>query len=499
MIDVTITLVDEVHAFVHGLESRDLQTLYEEYAVFANNYFFNPKFKFGAWDGRISFFGQDGKTYVRLLPDIIKKIASFKRYKMNLEDRRVASVFQPELIDKDIFKHFITDTGQPLELYEHQVRVVNTLLEEGSGIALAATGSGKSYICAAIAQQYNKVNARVIVVVPSQDLVFQTRKDFLDMNVDCGEYSGDVKEYKNNKTVMSTWQALQYNPEIIKSFDVIIVDECHGVKGQVLQDLLNTHGKHIINRFGVTGTLPKSEIDLMAVRITIGTVLIEIPANLLMELGILSKLQIHIEQTDEDVHPQYEQFLKNVNGKKPSYADFKNHYFSDYPAEKSYIQRHDIRQQYIINKFEQCKQSGNTLVLVTCISLGKRLAKLIPGAIFVHGNDKKKVRKQIYDLFATENNLLVIATANIASTGLNIKRIYNLILLDIGKSFIRVIQSIGRGLRKAPDKDFVDVYDICCDFKYGKKHLTDRMRYYNEAKYPFYKKKIELSKFIVDL
>lgn len=498
MKDITITIVDEVHAFVHGLEPCDLQVIYEQYAVYANNYFFHPKFQLGVWDGRIPFFKQDGYTYVRLLPDIIKKISSFKKYKMNLKDNRVASEYQPKLIDKNIFNHFITEEGLPLVLYEHQVDVVNALLEEGSGIALAATGAGKSYICSAVALRYNEENARVLVVVPSQDLVFQTRKDFLDMNVDCGEYSGDVKDYKTHNTVMSTWQALQHNPEIIKGFNVIIVDECHGAKGQVLQDLLNNYGKHIIHRFGVTGTLPKAAIDLMAVRITIGSVLIEVPAKLLMDLGVLSKLNIHIEQTDEDLTTQYEAFLKTVNGKKPTYNNFKEHYFSDYPAEKSYIQRHTIRQQYIIDKFERCKQSGNTLVLVDGVSLGKRLAKLIPGAVFIHGNDKKKARKQIYDLFATVDNLLVIATVNIASTGLNIKRIYNLILLDIGKSFIRVIQSIGRGLRKAKDKDFVDVYDICCDFKYGKKHLTERLKYYNEAQYPYQKKKIELSKFLVD-
>jgi len=85
---------------------------------------------------------------------------------------------------------------------------------------------------------------------------------------------------------------------------------------------------------------------------------------------------------------------------------------------------------------------------------------------------------------------VVIATVNIASTGLNIKRIFNLMFIDVGKSFIRVIQSIGRGLRKAPDKDYVDVTDICTDLKYGKRHVRERIKFYTEAKYPHKKRKI---------
>ena len=136
---------------------------------------------------------------------------------------------------------------------------------------------------------------------------------------------------------------------------------------------------------------------------------------------------------------------------------------------------------------------GNVFCLVDGVNFGKKLAKLIPGAVFVHGKDKKKARKEVYQLFKDNDNLVVIATVHIASTGLNIKRIFNLMFIDVGKSFIRVIQTIGRGLRKAPDKDHVDVTDICTDLKYGKKHLRERVKFYNEAKYPHKKRKINYS------
>ena len=134
---------------------------------------------------------------------------------------------------------------------------------------------------------------------------------------------------------------------------------------------------------------------------------------------------------------------------------------------------------------------GNVFCLVDGINFGKKLAKLIPDAVFVYGKDKKTARKQIYDLFRDNDNLVIIATVNIASTGLDIARIFNLMFIDVGKSFIRVIQTIGRGLRKAPDKDHVDVTDICTDLKYGKKHVRERIKYYNEALYPHKKRKID--------
>ena len=116
---------------------------------------------------------------------------------------------------------------------------------------------------------------------------------------------------------------------------------------------------------------------------------------------------------------------------------------------------------------------------------------MIDDAVFVYGKDKMKDRKMVYNLFKENDNLVVIANVQVASTGLDIKRIFNMMFIDVGKSFIRVIQSIGRGLRKAPDKDSVHVTDICSDFKYSKKHLLERIKFYDEAKYPHKKKVVD--------
>jgi len=92
---------------------------------------------------------------------------------------------------------------------------------------------------------------------------------------------------------------------------------------------------------------------------------------------------------------------------------------------------------------------------------------------------------------ATADKKIIVATYGVAAVGINIPRIFNMVLLEPGKSFVRVIQSIGRGIRKADDKDFVQIWDVTATTKYAKKHLTERKKYYKEAKYPFAVEKVK--------
>jgi superfamily II DNA or RNA helicase len=130
-------------------------------------------------------------------------------------------------------------------------------------------------------------------------------------------------------------------------------------------------------------------------------------------------------------------------------------------------------------------ESGNTLVLVDRIECGKYLTEHLPNSVFVNGTVKTKDRKTEYDEVRTSDDKIIVATYGVAAVGLNIPRIFNLVLIEPGKSFVRVIQSIGRGIRKAEDKDFVQIWDVTASTKYAKRHLTERKKFYKEAKYPF--------------
>ena len=137
------------------------------------------------------------------------------------------------------------------------------------------------------------------------------------------------------------------------------------------------------------------------------------------------------------------------------------------------------------------KESGNTLILVDRINAGKELESRIPGSVFVSGVTKAQERKDHYDEVADATGKVIIATYGVAAVGINIPRIFNLVLLEPGKSFVRVIQSIGRGIRKAEDKDHVQIWDITSTCKFAKRHLTKRKAFYREAAYPFTIQKLD--------
>jgi len=136
-------------------------------------------------------------------------------------------------------------------------------------------------------------------------------------------------------------------------------------------------------------------------------------------------------------------------------------------------------------------RSGNTLILVDRISAGNLLETKIKNSVFISGATKTLDRKEHYDEVSTAKSKIIVATYGVASVGINIPRIFNLVLMEPGKSFVRVIQSIGRGIRKAKDKDHVQIWDITSSCKFAKRHLTQRKKFYKEANYPYNIEKID--------
>jgi len=147
--------------------------------------------------------------------------------------------------------------------------------------------------------------------------------------------------------------------------------------------------------------------------------------------------------------------------------------FTSFHDEYTFLVTDDNRLQWIASKIAALSATGNKLIA------------LIPQAVFVSGGMKLDDRKEEYDEIKTSDDKIILATYGVAAVGINIPRIFNLVLLEPGKSFVRVIQSIGRGIRKAEDKDHVEIWDITSACKYSKRHLTERKKFYKEAKYPF--------------
>lgn len=459
-----IVIRDEVYCTITGLKQEHNKFLYDHLGVFAEGYRWMPAFKLGRWDGKIRFFEATGKTYVRLLDEIIPYLVKWG-YTFDLEDNRVQFPPITDRITEDHFSYLAGYGGEPLMIRRYQVETINKLLDAGSGFALAGTGSGKTMICAGLCDMYGRAGHRTMTIVPSGDLVTQTRKAYQMCELDVGEYSGDIKILDRTHTV-ATWQSLQNNPHIMGDYSMVLIDEAHGAKADVVQSLINEYGGHIPFRFGVTGTFPKPAADQLTLHTTIGPILHTITSRWLIDNGYLSEVSIEVIQTVET-------------------ADL-----PDYQSEKSYLSKKESRLALIADLIqEKMREHGNTLVLVNSVVFGRQLQKLIPNSVFMSGETDKDTRQENYSEYDFRDDVIKIATSGIASTGISIDRIFCMFLVDAGKSYIKAIQSIGRGTRKAHDKNRVHVVDCCSTLKFSKKHLKERLSHYKETEYNVSKNK----------
>lgn len=473
----TITVKDEVYCTIGGLDPQDHAYITEKFSYYVEGYRFMPRFTCGSWDGRIAFFSATGKVYFRLLDQIVPYLEGWN-YEIDLVDLRAPVNLIEGRVDTDYFKRN-PEVEVPITLRPYQVEGVNKALDTGSGFILAATSAGKTIMIAALCDILNKEGVRCLIIVPSADLVEQTAITLRLTKLDVGTYSGSTKDF-NHATVVATWQSLQNNPGLVEQlatraeFDAdgkqiksanggaLIIDEAHGLRADSIGKLVNEHGKNCPYRFGFTGTMPKPLIDQATLKGSVGEVIYEISASDLMKMGYVAQLEIQPIQIIDDVAEE----------------------FPDYASEKAFIskspKRIDLLADLIISKAEK---HGNTLVLVSNIKQGQQLQKLIKDSVFLYGNSDNDVRAEWYSMFAERDDLIVIATYGIASTGISIDRIFALCMIDAGKSYIRAIQTIGRSLRKAIDKNEVTVYDIHSKLKWSRKHFNERNKYYKDAKY----------------
>ena len=320
---------------------------------------------------------------------------------------------------------------------------------------------------------------RSIVIVPNKSLVTQTEADYINLGLDVGVYFGDRKEYNKTHTIC-TWQSLNNMLKNTKSGEAeveigdfiedvicLIIDEVHMAKADALKTLLTGVFAHVPIRWGLTGTIPKEDYAKQSILCSIGDVVGKLSANELQESGHLANCHVNIVQLQDTVE------------------------YKTYQQELKYLTENAGRIDYISKLIRKTSESGNTLVLVDRIATGKLLMERLTDAVFISGTMKADDRKEEYDEIATSTDKIIVATYGVAAVGINIPRIFNLVLVEPGKSFVRVIQSIGRGIRKAEDKDHVEIWDITSTCKFAKRHLTKRRSFYKDANYPFTTEKVE--------
>ncbi len=477
MSNCKLTIRDEVNIKVEGLSVETRRKIVNKLKFDLPYARHMPAYKLGRWDGTKTYFSIGGNGYLAHL-DVILPIIDEAGYDIEVEDLREKH---------DLSFTPITDSywsskgktwpkghpqeGQPIILRDYQYDVINRFLENPQALQEVATGAGKTITTATLSHLCEPYG-RTMVIVPNKSLVVQTEEDYRNLGLDVGVYFGDRKELNKTHTIC-TWQSLNVLDkkshdneslslaEFCEGVVAIIVDEVHQAKADVLTKLLTQNFRNCAIRWGLTGTVPKENWEFQGILASIGPVIGNVSAHDLQQKGVLAQLHINVLQTT-DVQV-----------------------FRSYQEEYTWLVTDPDRLTWIANKVKELSQTGNTLVLINRIDTGNKLMEQLPDAVFINGSVKLDDRKEEYDEVRTSNEKIIVATYGVAAVGINIPRIFNLVLIEPGKSFVRVIQSIGRGIRKAEDKDFVQIWDITSTCKYAKRHLTERKKYYKDAKYPF--------------
>lgn len=483
-----LRILDEVNASFIDLEPAVRRKCHDALKHFLPHARHTPAFKLGRWDGTVSLFAVNGNTYVNML-DRVLPIIMENNYDIELEDLRVPKTFEFPDIDEEYCTNFMPNSvwpkghpaeGKPIMLRDYQVDIIKTFLENPQSMQEIATGAGKTLLTATLSHLV-EAYGRSIVIVPNKSLVEQTEKDYKNLGLDVGVYYGDRKDIGKTHTIC-TWQSLDRMAkgtasktktsvvdfeDFIEGVVCIMVDEAHQAKADVLKNMMAGAFANIPIRWGLTGTIPKEPHAADIILSSIGPVVNKLAAKELMDRGVLS-----------ECHVECLQLLDTAE-------------FTSFHEEYEFLTTDRNKLEWLAGFVQKTRLTGNTLILVNRVATGKELQDMVPDSSFISGGVKSAERNETYDDASSNDNMAIIATYGVAAVGINIPRIFNLILVEPGKSFVRVIQSIGRGIRKAQDKDFVQIYDIASTCKFSAAHLTKRKKFYKDAQYPYKTVKVD--------
>ena len=473
MSSVRVSKVNEVFMQVHcddGL-ARDL---YDFFSFTVPNAKFMPSVKNRYWDGKVRLYSiKTNKIYIGLLP-YVDTFCRERGYDFEgIED--VIGEKNTEHLGVETLEPWLHDLKLPFEPRDYQLDAFNTTIKYGRQLLLSPTASGKSLIIYLLVRYYNK---KTIVIVPTTSLVEQMAKDFIDYGYDkdiCKIYSG--QPVFDADITITTWQSFSKAPkDVMQSFDVVVGDEAHLFKATTLKGILEKM-KDTAIRIGTTGTLDGSEVHRLQLEGLFGPVKKVITSKELMDKGTIANIDIDCI------------VLKHNKQKKMTYQE-----------EMDYLVMNDERNLFIVNLVKSLK--GNTLVLFQYVEkhgviLHSMMSHTDMGGNlhYVYGGTDTEDRESVREIVEQAKEDTILASYGTFSTGVNIKKIDNIVFASPSKSRIRNLQSIGRGLRKTEGKNNMRLFDIADDLQYENytlNHLKERINIYNEENFPYNIKQFDL-------
>jgi superfamily II DNA or RNA helicase len=459
------------------------------------NFQYTPAFKKRLWDGKIRLFNLYTQTIFAGLREQVIKFIKDRGYTWE-EIPLEYNIPEKETIIKFINEINVTVGGKQIRPYEYQIEAVQHALNRSRALLVSPTGSGKSLmiylLCRWILDQNS--TGKILIIVPTTSLVAQMLADFreysksdswrADRNIHT-IMSGKEKT-TSKRIIISTWQSIYNQPTTyFDDFIGVFGDECHLFKAKSLTSIM-TKAKRTKYRIGTTGTLDGTQTHKLVIEGLFGPTYYTTTTKKLIDQDLLSSISIdclQLQYTPEDIQEV----------KKMVYAD-----------EIRWVVSNKRRNQFI--KTLCNKLTGNTLVLFNFVELqGKPLYESILASsdkpvYFIHGATEVEEREQIRKIMDKGNNATLIASYGTCSTGINIRNIHNIVFASPSKSIIRILQSIGRGLRKSDTKVKMKLFDIADDLRYkkhinhGMNHLHERLKIYTNEGFPYKLVSVQLPK-----
>lgn len=469
---VKIIKIDNVYAKIVTEHPSLLNDVSNYFTVYVEGYKFMPKYKMGIWDGKLRFIERDGTFLIGLLNSLYKFIKNYDiKIELDLDLVNNNVDFEDEF--NNITTEWLVESITPRD---YQLEGAIKAIKYKRGILEHATAAGKSLTIAMILKYLELSNKckKMMILVPTAGLVEQMYSDFLEYGIEeklLGRFYEKEKNIDRLITI-STWQSMHVHKDLINEFDCIITDECHTQRANVVRSVL-LNSKNAIYRIGTSGTVDLHKSQKWLIEGVLGPVIHNIPPAFLIDNGYASDVKVNIL------------FLQHKE------ADVKKLKGMPYQEEKTWIQTCNIRNKIIRKLIKKHQElDHNVLILFDHIEHGNFIKESLKdleqdGAhiFMVTGETPAKERERIRKFTNENKKVILLGTYGVLSTGVNINRLNALIFSVAGKSMIRILQSIGRGMRLHHEKNGVRVYDICDSFKYSEKHLSDRLTIYDKAGY----------------
>jgi len=422
-----------------------------------------------------------GRFDIGLYDEIYKYIVSLQIPFKLLATEKFQAQYKPTYDIKEIAK-------LKLDLRDYQTTAIQKCLASGRGIILLATAGGKTLIMASLVQSIRCYDSsKTLIIVPNIQLVEQTYNDFLEYGIDgnsISKWSGDNELIPNSDIIIASTSILQSkltDLALLSRFKLVLIDECHKLRrGNEINNLL----KHITTNhlFGFTGTMPEDKVDQWNIIGKIGPILFEKTSHSLREEEYISDAKIKVLKLKYKTKPLY--IKSGVSNPTEAYEE-----------ENDFLYKNVFRNKIIAGL--SSKLDNNTLVLVDRIEHGLELTNKIKQAApnkkvyFIRGEMEVEDREKIRVLMEKSTDVVCVAIARIFSTGINIKNLHYIIFAIAGKAKVKILQSIGRGLRLHETKEKLIIFDIADDLVYGKKHLVKRIELYEKEQINYEIKEIK--------